>query len=240
MSILFISDIHLDQSYPVITEQFLHLLRTEAPQAEQFYILGDLFEVWVGDDDDDPHNSNILQQLLNLSQGGTQCYFMRGNRDFIAGPGFAERTGFTVLEDPHPVELFGQKVLLSHGDQYCTDDVEYQAFRKQARDPNWQQQMLALPLEQRRQIALALKQQSNASTAEKDMRIMDVNQGAIDQALRESGADVLLHGHTHRPGVHRIALDGANKTRIVLGDWYEQASLLWWNEGGPSLSCRAR
>lgn len=240
MSVLFISDIHLDQTYPEITTQFLKLLETDARQAEQFYILGDLFEIWVGDDDDDPHNSHILEQLLKLSRSGVPCFFMRGNRDFIAGAGFAERTGFTVLEDPYKIDLHGQRVLLSHGDQYCTDDVDYQAFRQQARDPNWQQQMLALPLEQRRQIAKALKQQSNASTAGKHMSIMDVNQAAIEQALRDSNADILLHGHTHRPAVHRFELNGDAKTRIVLGDWYDQASVLWWDKGGPCLSSRSR
>ncbi len=237
---LFISDIHLDEKHPHISEQFLGMLTGRARAASEVYILGDLFETWIGDDDDDPHFGMIQDALRSLSDSGVPVYFMHGNRDFIIGAQFAERTGCTILPDPCIREFYRTPVLLSHGDQYCTDDVEYQAFRVQARNPQWQQQMLSLPLTQRRQIARGMKQQSDEATKGKATEIMDVNQAAIADALMENHVSWMLHGHTHRPAVHRFLVDDKPATRIVLGDWYQHASYLWWDKDGPRLSVESR
>ena len=240
MTTLFISDLHLDAAAPEITGQFHDFLAREATTAEALYILGDLFEVWVGDDDDDPHHAGIIAALGRLTESGTPGYFMHGNRDFLIGERFATMTGFTLLPDPSPVDLYGHDVLLSHGDRYCTDDVEYQAFRKQSRDPGWQAAMLALPLAERRAVARNIKAESNAATAGKSMEIMDVNAAAVAGALSDAGVAILLHGHTHRPAVHRLPGPEGTATRIVLGDWYTQGSVLRWDATGYDLAVLAR
>lgn len=240
MTTLFISDLHLDASAPAITEQFLDFLQGPAQACDALYILGDLFEVWVGDDDDDAHNTNILDAIRRVADRGTKVFFMHGNRDFMAGEQFAARAGLTMLADPTLVTVAGSDVLLSHGDQYCTDDVDYQAFRRQSRDPAWQRQMLALPLPARRQLAASMREQSEAAMQGKSAQIMDVNHDAIDAALVEHDVATLLHGHTHRPAVHRFSVGDRAATRIVLGDWYDQASYLRWDSAGARLSTEQR
>ncbi len=240
MTTLFISDLHLHAGRPDITGQFLDFLREEAPAAEALYILGDLFEAWIGDDDPDPHHRAVVQALRTVVRGGVPGYFMRGNRDFLIGDRFAAETGFTILEDPDIRDIHGTRVLISHGDAYCTDDTEYQAFRQQVRQPAWQAQFLAMPIEQRLEMAGRARAESRASTAQKAGEIMDVNQQAVELAMREAGVDHLLHGHTHRPGVHEFSLDGRTATRIVLGDWYEQGSVLRWDEQGFELDSLPR
>jgi UDP-2,3-diacylglucosamine hydrolase len=232
MATLFISDLHLDPARPDITSQALEFLEAETAGADALYILGDLFEAWVGDDDPEPEKRRVIAALRQLSDAGLPCYFMHGNRDFLVGAGFAAASGCTLLEDPTVIELHGTPVLLMHGDTLCTDDHEYQAFRQMVRNPAWQQVMLAKPLQERLMLAKYLRETSSASMAGKSMEIMDVNQGAVAAAMRKHGVYTLLHGHTHRPAVHRFELDGHEAVRIVLGDWYTQGSALSWDADG--------
>lgn len=235
MTTLFISDLHLEESRPDIGAQFLEFIENEARDAEALYILGDLFEAWVGDDDPNPHYADCKVALRELVNYGTPVYFMHGNRDFMVGDLFAEETGVTILEDPTMLEMYGTYVLLSHGDALCTDDVEYQQVRRMTRAPEWQSVMLAKPLEERIAFARQAREQSMAHGEDADMSIMDVNEDAVLELLQESGAEILLHGHTHRPDVHDIDLGDRDAQRIVLGDWYEQGSVLRWDENGPRL-----
>ncbi len=235
MATLFISDLHLDPARPEITAQALELLSSEARGAEALYILGDLFEAWVGDDDPEPEKRRVIAALKGLTDAGLPCYFMRGNRDFLVGEGFAADTGCRLLDDPTVVEIHGTPVLLMHGDTLCTDDLEYQAFRQTVRDPRWQAGMLARPLEERLALARQLREHSAASMAGKAEQIMDVSQGAVEAAMREHGVFTLLHGHTHRPAIHRFEVDGREAVRIVLGDWYTQGSVVTWGTGGFEL-----
>lgn len=232
MTTLFISDLHLQGARPDITDRFFRFLETEAAEAEALYILGDLFEAWIGDDDPDEHNREVQAAMRRLTDAGVAGYFMHGNRDFLIGDAFAERTGFTLLDDPVVHEFHGTPVLLSHGDAYCTDDVDYQAFRRQSRNPAWQQQVLAMPVEQRRALAGKVRAESQAAMVDKAEDIMDVNAGAVAAGLREAGVTTLVHGHTHRPAIHDLDLDGTPATRIVLGDWYEQGTVLRWTPEG--------
>ena len=240
MATLFISDLHLDPARPEITAQTLELLGSEARGAEALYILGDLFEAWVGDDDPEPEKRRVIAALKGLTDAGLPCFFMRGNRDFLVGEGFAADTGCRLLEDPTVVEIHGTPVLLMHGDTLCTDDLEYQAFRQTVRDPRWQAAMLARPLEERLALARQLREQSAASMAGKAEQIMDVSQGAVEAAMREHGVFTLLHGHTHRPAIHRFEVDGREAVRIVLGDWYTQGSIVTWDTGGFELKTLPR
>lgn len=240
MTTLFVSDLHLEPERPDIAEQFFDFLAGPAAAADALYILGDLFEAWIGDDDPEPHYADVQDALAALTRAGTPGWFMRGNRDFLVGRRFAERTGFSLLDDPTVLELYGEPVLVSHGDRYCTDDEEYQAVRRRVRDPEWQRQVLALPPETRRQIAEGARAESKAANAAKRAEIMDVNDEAIAAAMREHGVQRMLHGHTHRPAVHRFELDGAAAVRIVLGDWYDQGSVLTWDDGGYRLSSLPR
>lgn len=234
---LFISDLHLCSSTrPAITRQFVDFLQTTASQADALYILGDLFEYWAGDDDlSDLRHRDILEALRHLSAGGTRLYFMHGNRDFLLGKDFAEATQATLLADPTMLELYGRRALLSHGDALCTDDIEYQAFRQQVRTPAWQQQFLSQPLAERKAQIEALRQRSEQEKSRKAESIMDVNQNAVHDLLREHGyPQLLIHGHTHRPARHVVELDGHVCERWVLGDWYEQGSCLRCDASGCS------
>ena len=240
MTTLFISDLHLEADRPEIADQFLKFLETEALHADELYILGDLFESWVGDDDPDEHYAWIKQALRKLTRKEVPVYFMHGNRDFMVGDAFAEETGVTILQDPAVVEIHGNRVLLSHGDAYCTDDIEYQAVRKMTRDPAWQAMMLQKSLEERLAFAAQARAASMARGGTINEDIMDVNGDAIAKALSDAGVTMMLHGHTHRPAVHEVDIDGTAATRIVLGDWYEQGSVVRWDDGGPELATMPR
>jgi UDP-2,3-diacylglucosamine hydrolase len=240
VSTLFISDLHLEADRPDIADQFLRFLETEALNADALYILGDLFESWVGDDDPNDHYAWIKQALRKLTNKKVPVYFMHGNRDFMIGEGFAGETGVTILSDPHIAEIHGDAVLLSHGDAYCTDDVEYQAVRKMTRDPQWQAMMRQKPLQERLAFAAHAREASKAHGGSMNEDIMDVNADAVDAALREAGVSIMLHGHTHRPAVHELTVDGKPAQRIVLGDWYEQGSVVRWDDHGPVLASMAR
>jgi len=235
MTTLFISDLHLEAERPDIAEQFLKFLETDASEADDLYILGDLFEAWVGDDDPNTHYFTIKRALRKLSDSGIPVYFMHGNRDFMIGRGFANETGVEILKDPHKVVMYGQQVLLSHGDALCTDDVQYQRVRKMTRDPDWQATILARPLKDRLRMAEEARRQSLEQTMNLSMEIMDVNQNAVKTVIKSFKVDVLLHGHTHRPAIHDVDLGNRKAKRIVLGDWYTQGSMVRWDSRGPKL-----
>ncbi len=241
MTTLFISDLHLQASQPEIGAQLQAFLGGDAAGADALYILGDLFEAWIGDDDPDPHYAQVQQWLADYSGSGTRCYFMHGNRDFLVGDAFAQRTGFRLLDDPVVHDIHGTPLLLSHGDRYCTDDHEYQAVRKTVRDHAWQSQVLSLPIDARQQLAGAARAESSDANQQKSMEIMDVNADAIIAALREHNVSDMLHGHTHRPAVHEFALaDGTSARRIVLGDWYTHGSVGVWDSRGFRLDVLTR
>ena len=235
MTTLFISDLHLDAVRPEITELFLKFLKEEARRASSLYILGDFFEAWIGDDDDDPHHARVMAGLKELTAGGVPVSLMHGNRDFLIGGGFAARTGVKLLPEPTVLDLYGTPTLLMHGDTLCTDDKEYQMVRRMLRDPAWQKDYLSKSLTERRAIAAHAREQSKLHTASKAEYIMDVNHKAVEDAMRKHGVTRMIHGHTHRPAVHRHTIDGRDLERIVLGDWYEQSSKLVWDEGGGRL-----
>jgi len=236
MTTLFISDLHLEAGRPEIGRQFFDFLDDEAREAEALYILGDFFEYWVGDDDPDEYYATVKQALRCLVDDGIPVYFMHGNRDFMIGDKFAAETGVTILADPHRVDLYGKPVLLSHGDALCTDDVEYQNMRAITRDPKWQAMMRAKPLDERLAIARHARAQSQQRNAALSEEIMDVNAGAVTDMISRYGVDILLHGHTHRPGIHLVDIDDRTAKRVVLGDWYEQGSVVRWDEDGVELT----
>lgn len=227
MSTLLISDLHLDDSRPHITSLFEQFLASdEVRRADALYILGDLVEAWVGDDDDAELPQRIARATRTVRNAGVPVYFMAGNRDFLLGEAFAERAGFTLLEDGVVHDFYGTPTLLMHGDVLCTDDVAYQAVRRSVRTPEWQAQVLAMPLEARRALAAQARAESRVHTSSTQETIMDVNADAVSQTMRHAGVTHLIHGHTHRPAIHHFQLDGQTAERIVLGDWYEQGSVL--------------
>ena len=224
MATLFISDLHLDASRPHITRLFLEFLEGEAVQADALYILGDLFEAWIGDDAADEVGDQVAEGLARLHERGVACFYMHGNRDFLLGDAYARRARMTLLPDPSVIEIEGERVLLMHGDTLCTDDVPYQKFRTQTRDPKWQRAFLSRPVSERRQFAEQARAESKRYTRSIADAITDVNESAVVGAFRDHNVDRLLHGHTHRPAIHRLTVGGNPALRIVLGDWYEQES----------------
>jgi UDP-2,3-diacylglucosamine hydrolase len=226
MSVLFISDLHLSSERPDKTALFYKFLKRARHDAEALYILGDLFEIWLGDDDDsDPHPA-VLDALAGVGGTGCKLFVMRGNRDFLVGDGFARHTGATLLEDYHAMVLDGRKTLLTHGDLLCTKDFQYQQFRRFVRDPANQSQFLSHSLKERRAIAAKTRTGTKASMLEKDDFIMDVEQSTVEQVMRRFDVTDLIHGHTHRPGAHEFELDGNLRRRFVLADWYDQDNVL--------------
>lgn len=240
MTTLFISDLHLEASQPEIGEQFLSFLHLDAREAEALYILGDLFEVWLGDDDPNPYHGEMKSAMRELTDAGIPVFFMHGNRDFMIGEVFAAETGVSIVADPTVINLYGRDVLICHGDALCTDDVHYQRVRAMTRDPEWQAGMLAKSIEERIALAIQARQESIARGESMSDEIMDVNQDAVAATLREHGVDTMLHGHTHRPAVHEVDLGDRTAKRIVLGDWYQQGSVVRWDENGPRLESMPR
>ncbi|MET0280923.1 MAG: UDP-2,3-diacylglucosamine diphosphatase [Steroidobacteraceae bacterium] len=231
-SYLFVSDLHLDASLPDAMALFLEFLRTEAARCNGLYILGDLFETWIGDDDDEPGRGSVCAALRELTGGGVPCFVQLGNRDFLLGPGFAARTGCTLLPDPLLLEIGHRRIAVSHGDLLCSADQPYQHFRALVRNPRVQRGFLALPLTTRRALAGAARAQSRVHTGQQREQIMDVAAETVAALLRAADADLLIHGHTHRPAIHRFELDGRARARIVLGDWYDQGSCLMLDAAG--------
>jgi UDP-2,3-diacylglucosamine hydrolase len=233
---LFISDLHLDRERPDIQALFHEFLQNRAAGADALYILGDLFEYWIGDDDPGQEHADTLKALQALTSRGVPVYFLPGNRDFLIGQEFLEQSGCQKLDDHVIIDLYGQKVLLMHGDTLCTDDVEYQQLRSMMRNPQWQAQFLAQPYEDRLQQVLSLRKKSSEAIAAKGEIITDVNDQAVRDTMCQYGVTELIHGHTHRPAVHHFELNGEEYTRYVLGDWYEQGSLLSCTPQGCELT----
>jgi len=240
---LFISDLHLDPERPEITRLFGQFLESEAREAQALYILGDLFEAWIGDDDDAPLAQEVAGSLRALHDAGVRVYFIHGNRDFLLGHAYAARAGMRLLPDPSVIMLHGEPVLLMHGDTLCTDDVAYQAFRAQSRAPGWREAMLAQPLAVRRALAGQARTTSQAhqqalKTGDRARfeTITDVSPQTVESTFIRYGINTLIHGHTHRPAVHQVQAGDAQCTRIVLGDWYEQGSVLRVDAEGWQLS----
>jgi UDP-2,3-diacylglucosamine hydrolase len=231
----FISDLHLDPVQPAIARQFLRFLKEEARRASHLYVLGDLFEVWLGDDDPDPAAREIVAALRDLTDAGVRCSFMHGNRDFLVGERFARETGCRLLRDGTIVDMHGERVLLMHGDVLCTDDHSYQLLRRIVRNPLTQWIFRHMSLDRRRRLAQRLREGSRMHVEGTAPEIMDVNAQAVTAALRHAGVKTLVHGHTHRPAIHSLDVDGAAAKRIVLGDWHSHGSVLEWSESGVEL-----
>lgn len=230
---LFISDLHLCASRPHITTSFLRFLENIAIQAKALYILGDLFEYWAGDDVNDPFHQSIIVAFRQLASTGTNIYLMHGNRDFLISDIFCNIAHITLLQDPTLIEVHGQRLLLSHGDDLCTDDETYQQFRQQVRKPAWQKDFLNQPLPVRKNQIEAIRTRSEQDKSQKSATMMDVNQHAVMHLLRQYDyPNYLIHGHTHRPNQHLIELDGHNITRWVLADWYEHGSYVAYDAIG--------
>lgn len=221
MSTLFISDLHLDPSRPAVIRAFLDLLKQRAVNADvdALYILGDFFEVWIGDDDDAELNRSIVEALRELTNTGTPVYIMHGNRDFLIGERFCQESGCQLLADPTVIELYGKPRLLMHGDSLCTRDARYMTFRAEVRSPAWQSVLLSKSVEERRAIAAKLREDSKDHNSNKAEDITDVTPEEVVSALQQHGADLMVHGHTHRPQIHSLSVNNNPATRIVLGDW---------------------
>jgi UDP-2,3-diacylglucosamine hydrolase len=233
MSSLFLSDLHLEDGRPETARLLDSFLAGPARRAAAVYILGDLFEYWIGDDAVPGTARELAKATAELSRTGIPVYFIHGNRDFLLGEDYARQAGMTLLPETAVVELHGQPTLILHGDTLCTDDVEYQAFRRQVRDPAWQAAALALSVEERIAMARSARDASMAHTGSTDLEIMDVNEQAVQEAFRTHGVSRMIHGHTHRPAVHRHLLaDGTEAERIVLADWYASGSYLEVSENG--------
>ncbi len=238
MTTLFIADLHLDPERPAITQLFGRFIDEEATGADALYILGDLFEAWVGDDDPSKAGSFVAAKLHALAASGVPVHFIHGNRDFLLGADYAARCGMSLLDEPLLIDLYGTRTVILHGDLLCTDDLAYQQFRTQTRDPRWQAQFLAQPLEARLAFAAQARAASkarygelvSAGTAEV---VGDVAKDSVDTLFATSGVHRMIHGHTHHPAIHD---EGHGNTRIVLGDWYEQGSVLRVSENGFGLA----
>jgi UDP-2,3-diacylglucosamine hydrolase len=236
MTTLFISDLHLDDRRPETTELFLGFLEREAAAAEALYILGDLFEFWLGDDVPSRCSVQVAGAVSKLSNQGLACYFQHGNRDFLLQKEYANKAGFQLLPEEHVVDLYGERVLLMHGDSLCSDDVPYQQFRAMVRNPAWQEDFLAKSPQERLQVALQARDASAEHKGNVSMDIMDVNQVEVISAFQRHDLERMIHGHTHRPATHTLNINGQSAQRIVLGDWYEQGSVLRVSPGRYDLA----
>lgn len=236
MTTLFISDLHLDDRRPETTALLKAFLQDEAIKADALYILGDLFEFWLGDDVPSNCSVEVARELAILTKKGVPCYFMHGNRDFLLQDRYAQLAGVELLPEEHVSDLYGERVLLMHGDSLCTDDIAYQQFRSVVRDPAWQQDFLARSPQERLQIALQARDASAAHKGNLAMNIMDVNQDQVNSAFERHDVLRMIHGHTHRPATHDLDIHGRSAQRIVLGDWYTQGSVLRVKPGSYELS----
>ena len=226
MATLFIADLHLQTEEPAITAGFLRFLQGEARQADALYILGDLFEAWIGDDDPNPLHQQIASAIKAVVDAGVPCYFIHGNRDFLVGQRFARQSGMILLAEEERLDLYGREVLIMHGDTLCTDDPGYLAFRAKVHTPWIQRLFLALPLLIRRRIAARMRADSKAANSSKSMDIMDVNPQAVVDAMERHHVQWLIHGHTHRPAVHELQANGQPAWRVVLGAWHSEGSMV--------------
>ena len=236
MPSLFISDLHLTDERPEANERLIELLEKKARGADALYILGDFFESWIGDDDlEDPFNAVVAGLLGEISRRGVPVYLMHGNRDFLIGERFCAATGAKLLADPSVHEIQGVRTLLMHGDTLCTDDLDYQNWRRIARSEAWQREFLSKPLAERRRAIVGMREKSKEVVQGKPAEIMDVNDAAVAQAMRTHAVTRLVHGHTHRPGRHALTIDGQPAQRWVLPDWYGRGGYLEIGRGAPKL-----
>lgn len=240
MSILFISDLHLSGERENITELFIDFLDQRASKADALYILGDLFEVWPGDDMIQPDYKDSIIAMKQLADSGIPLFIMQGNRDFLMAEQFADVSGATLIEDPTVIDLYGTPTLLMHGDTLCTDDVEYQKFRAMVRDPRWKADFISKPNEERLAMTTKYRKISKKETAKKTMNIMDVNQQAVEAEMLDKNIHQLIHGHTHRPAIHKFSINNQEMKRIVLGDWFEQGSVLICDETSCQLEALSK
>ncbi|WP_424945805.1 UDP-2,3-diacylglucosamine diphosphatase [Candidatus Spongiihabitans sp.] len=236
MTIAFISDLHLDPVRPESTQWFKEFMSHSIDRLSRLYILGDLFEVWIGDDGRDTLGQGAVENIIKATvHAGLDIFFMHGNRDFLVGNDFAKRTGCKILPDPTLITLDSKQVLLTHGDALCTDDIEHQTARQEMLTAKWKMAFLNKPVNQRMDTARSMRTQSETSKKTKSMAMMDVNQQQVEKVMREHGVLTMIHGHTHKPAVHEFSLDGAPAKRYVLGDWYTQKSVLYYDHGGFAL-----
>ncbi|EOX3821506.1 UDP-2,3-diacylglucosamine diphosphatase [Enterobacter quasiroggenkampii] len=235
MATLFIADLHLQTEEPAITAGFLRFLRGEAKSADALYILGDLFEAWIGDDDPNPLHREMAHAIHALVDSGVPCYFIHGNRDFLIGKRYARESGMTLLPEEQVLDLYGRKVLIMHGDTLCTDDTGYLAFRAKVHTPWIQKVFLALPLFIRNRIAARMRAGSKAANSSKSMTIMDVNPQAVVRVMEKHDVQWLIHGHTHRPDVHSLLANGQPAHRVVLGAWHTEGSMVKVTPEGVEL-----
>ena len=234
--LLFASDVHLAAERPVALAAFRAFLAGPVRRAGRLYLLGDVFDLWLGDDDDRTPHLDVEAALAETVAAGVPVDVIRGNHDFLLGDAFAERTGCRLVDEPHVIEVPGERVVLLHGDTLCTRDAEYQAFRRYARDPQNQRSFLARPMAERAQEAARIRATSDSRTRLKPEDIMDVTDEEVVRVLCEHDATRMVHGHTHRPAVHELDLEAGPSTRIVLGDWYDQGTVLAWDEAGWRLT----
>lgn len=227
----FVSDIHLSNKDKKLSDAFINFLNEIKGSCSQLFILGDLFEIWIGDDDDSEYINTIKSELLKFTNTGPDTFFMHGNRDFLIGEQFSKETGIKILSDPHQIEIDRKKVLLSHGDAFCIDDVDYINFRNQVRDKSWQTDFLSKSIDERRSVASNIKNESNIASEKKSMDITDVNERAIQELINKHSSDFLIHGHTHRPNIH----ENQSSKRIVLGDWDDFGWYFWMDEDSYNL-----
>lgn len=232
---LFIADLHLCAEEPAITAGFLAFLRRDALKADALYILGDLFEAWIGDDDPDPLHAEIAAALRVLQQQGIPCYFIHGNRDFLLGRRFAAASGMTLLPEEQVLKLYNKQILIMHGDTLCTDDQGYQRFRRKVHQRWLQRLFLALPLFIRQRIAVKMRAGSKQANSGKESAIMDVNAQAVEETMARHQVNTLLHGHTHRPAVHQLEVKGQPAERLVLGAWHTEGSMIRLSEHETTL-----
>ncbi len=235
MATLFIADLHLQTEEPAITAGFLRFLRGEAKSADALYILGDLFEAWIGDDDPNPLHREMAAAIHALVDSGVPCYFIHGNRDFLIGKRYARESGMTLLPEEQVLDLYGRNVLIMHGDTLCTDDTGYLAFRAKVHTPWIQKVFLALPLFIRNRIAARMRAGSKTANSSKSMTIMDVNPQAVVSVMEKHGVQWLIHGHTHRPDVHSLIANGEPAHRVVLGAWHTEGSMVKVTPEGVEL-----
>lgn len=222
----FISDLHLSADRDDINQCLFAFLRDQAPQADALYVLGDLFEIWIGDDDQNSFTLSIAKAFNDLSQSGVPVYFIHGNRDFLIRQRFAKQAGFKILPEQVVIDLYGEPTLIMHGDELCTMDIDYQAFRKKARSWWWPRIMLSLPLSTRRKIAQKGRATSKQKQSKLSEEIMDVTPQEVVSVMQAHGVRKMIHGHTHRPAIHQLQINNQQAQRIVLGDWYDQGSIL--------------
>ncbi|MGB2040805.1 MAG: UDP-2,3-diacylglucosamine diphosphatase [Porticoccaceae bacterium] len=231
MSVLFISDLHLSPERPEVTRAFLHFLQSRASHAEALYVLGDLFEAWIGDDDPSDLAMEVQHAFADLSSSGVALYVQQGNRDFLLGKRFASNTGAVIIGDETVIEYWGQRALVMHGDSLCTDDIDYQRFRRKSRNPIYKWFLRALPLRRRQELAADWRAKSRAANSNKPSSIMDVNSDAVNRVMHKHDVSMLIHGHTHRPDQHRVTLG----ERMVLGDWDSMGWVIEMDKTGYEL-----